>query len=51
MSERARINYIEFPARHLGATKTFFTEVFEWEFTDYGPDDSAFLSPEMEGGF
>jgi uncharacterized protein len=37
-----KINYIEFAAIDLEKTKEFFTRVFGWEFTDYGPDYTAF---------
>jgi predicted enzyme related to lactoylglutathione lyase len=33
----ARINYIELPARDLGAARTFYAQVFGWELTDFGP--------------
>lgn len=45
------INYLEFPARDIGAAKAFFGEVFQWEFQDYGPDYLAFSDPTIEGGF
>lgn len=46
-----RINYIELPARELEATKTFFSDVFGWEFTDYGEDYTAFGNAGIDGGF
>jgi predicted enzyme related to lactoylglutathione lyase len=45
------INYIEFAATDLEATKGFFEEVFGWEFQDYGPDYLAFNNAGVEGGF
>jgi len=45
------INYVEFPARDLSATKKFFAEVFGWEFVDYGPEYSAFSGQGIDGGF
>lgn len=45
------INYLEVPSSDLPATKAFFTEVFDWQFTDYGDEYSAFDTPEMQGGF
>ena len=45
------IDYVEFPACDLDATKAFFTKAFEWEFTDYGPDYTAFNRNGIEGGF
>ena len=45
------INYIEFAAADLEATKKFFEDVFDWEFQDYGPDYIAFTNAGIEGGF
>lgn len=45
------INYLEFPARDLETTKAFFTSVFGWSFTDFGPDYSAFSDGSVDGGF
>lgn len=45
------INYIEFPASNLTATKAFFNEVFGWAFVDYGPDYCAFSGQGVDGGF
>jgi len=46
-----KINYVEFPASNLPATRVFFAQVFGWEFEDYGPDYVAFSSAGLEGGF
>lgn len=55
MNKHEKINYLEFPARDIDATKTFFATVFGWTFTDYGPDyiafDNAFNNAGMGGGF
>lgn len=51
MNEHEKINYVEFPAKELEATKAFFTEVFAWEFVDYGPDYTAFSDEGLDGGF
>ena len=45
------INYVEFPARNIEATKEFFTKCFGWKFEDYGPEYSAFSNASLEGGF
>lgn len=46
------INYLEIPARDLNSTKTFFKDVFNWDFTDYGPEYIAFgPSAGLDGGF
>lgn len=46
-----KINYLELPARDLAANKAFFTDVFGWEFTDYGPEYCAFHGAGIDGGF
>jgi len=46
-----KINYVEYPARDLSATKRFFQEAFGWQFQDYGPDYSAFSDQGLDGGF
>lgn len=51
MKRHEKINYIEFPARDIEATKTFFTTVFGWSFVDYGPDYTAFGDVGVDGGF
>jgi len=51
MSEYEKINYLEFPAKNIDAAKTFFSTVFGWTFTDYGPEYSAFSNAGMDGGF
>ena len=35
------ITYVEFAAPKLSETKAFFSEVFGWTFTDYGPHYAA----------
>lgn len=51
MKQHEKLNYIEFAARDLAATKAFFEQVFAWRFTDYGPDYTAFDNQGLEGGF
>ena len=51
MNEHEKINYIEFPARDLEATKAFFKEVFDWSFQNYGPEYTAFSNGGIDGGF
>lgn len=45
------INYIEFKATDLEQIKTFYSSVFDWKFTDYGPDYTTFSNSGLEGGF
>jgi uncharacterized protein len=51
MNQHEKINYVEFPAKDLGGTKTFFQSVFGWSFTDYGPEYTAFENQGLDGGF
>jgi len=51
MNQHEKINYVEFPAKDLTATKTFFQSVFGWSFTDYGPEYTAFENQGLDGGF
>jgi len=51
MNQHEKMNYVEFPAKDLGATKAFFESVFGWSFTDYGPEYTAFENQGLDGGF
>lgn len=51
MNEHEKINYVEFPASGLPATKAFFESAFGWSFTDYGPEYTAFSDQGLDGGF
>lgn len=51
MSNHHKIDYVEFPACDLEATKIFFNRVFGWTFMDYGPDYAAFSGAATNGGF
>lgn len=46
-----RIDYIEFASTDIGKTKTFYSELFGWVFTDYGPEYTSFTDGRMNGGF
>ena len=46
-----RIDYIEFRTTDIEEVKRFYSEVFGWEFTDYGPDYSSFTDGRLTGGF
>jgi predicted enzyme related to lactoylglutathione lyase len=50
-NQNNRIDYIEFPATDIVATKEFYTAVFGWKFTDYGPDYTSFEDGRLSGGF
>ena len=51
MREDGKIDYVEFPATALPATKAFYVGAFGWAFTDYGPDYAAFEGEGTDGGF
>ncbi len=51
MGSNDKINYVEFPASNIEATKAFFTSVFDWTFENYGPDYAAFSDQGVDGGF
>lgn len=51
MNKHEKINYVEFPAKDIEATKAFFSAVFGWSFIDYGPEYTAFDNEGIDGGF
>ena len=51
MNRNKTIDYIEFRANHLAAVKQFYTQVFGWEFEDYGPEYTSFKDGRIAGGF
>lgn len=51
MNQHETLNYVEFAAKDLNATKAFFSAVFGWAFTDYGPEYTAFSNQGLDGGF
>ena len=46
-----RVDYVEFPATDIAATKRFYAHVFGWRFEDYGPDYASFHDGRLAGGF
>ena len=51
MTRHEKVDYLEFPARDIEATKSFFGKVFGWSFEDYGPEYVAFMGAGIDGGF
>ncbi|MDJ0571732.1 MAG: VOC family protein [Pleurocapsa sp. MO_192.B19] len=51
MNKHEKINYVEFPAKDIEATKAFFAQVFGWTFEDYGTEYTAFSNAGIDGGF
>lgn len=46
----ARINFIELPARDLGAARTFYSAVFGWKLTDFGSSYSCTMTGNLDRG-
>ena len=46
-----RIDYIEFPVLDIDAAKQFYSTVFNWALTDYGPEYTSFADGRLTGGF
>ena len=46
-----QMDYIEFPATDIAATKRFYNSVFGWNFSDYGPEYISFHDGRLAGGF
>ena len=51
MSQQEKLNYVEFPATNIPATKLFFEKAFGWSFEDFGPEYTAFTDQGIDGGF
>ena len=50
-STNNHIDYIEFKSIDIEQTKAFYSEVFDWKFTDYGPTYVSFENSGLYGGF
>jgi predicted enzyme related to lactoylglutathione lyase len=46
-----RVDYIEFLTTDIEETKSFYSEIFGWKFTDYGPEYTSFTDGRLAGGF
>ena len=46
-----QIQYVEFLSPDLSRIKEFYRKAFNWKFTDYGPDYTAFEGDHIDGGF
>ncbi|HVP52167.1 MAG TPA: VOC family protein [Terriglobales bacterium] len=46
-----QMDYIEFPATDIAATKRFYNSVFGWNSSDYGPEYISFHDGRLAGGF
>ena len=46
-----QIQYVEFLSNDFENIKTFYNKCFDWKFTDYGPEYTAFEGKYVDGGF
>jgi len=46
-----RIDYVEFPVAEVSVARRFYSSVFGWVFTDYGPNYTSFEDGRLAGGF
>lgn len=46
-----QMDYVEFPATDIEATKRFYRNVFGWDFQDWGPTYTSFHDGRLAGGF
>lgn len=46
-----QIQYVEFLSDDFDQIKDFYRQAFGWEFTDYGPEYTAFTGDYVDGGF
>lgn len=44
------IDYLEFKSHDLEQSKSFYSQCFDWKFTDYGPTYVAFENSGLQGG-
>jgi predicted enzyme related to lactoylglutathione lyase len=51
MEVNNHINYVEFYSPDLQIVKRFYSQVFEWVFTDFGLRYTAFSESGIAGGF
>src|SRR5882724_7821604 len=46
----ARINFVELPAKDITAAKAFYSQVFGWQLTDFGPTYSCTVTGDVDLG-
>ncbi len=51
MTPENKIDYVEIPAKDPSRAQEFFTELFGWQFEDFGPDYCSFHDGRLAGGF
>lgn len=50
MTDRLRIDYVEFASPRLDETQAFFAKAFGWSFVEYGPDYREICDAGLTGG-
>ena len=50
MRDEGRIDYIEIPVTDLDRSREFFSQLFGWEFQEWGPDYYSFSDGRLDGG-
>jgi predicted enzyme related to lactoylglutathione lyase len=48
--KKARIAFVELPARNLSAAKAFYEAVFGWSLTDFGPSYACTMTADVDLG-
>ncbi|MDZ7686974.1 MAG: VOC family protein [Gammaproteobacteria bacterium] len=51
MVQDLKIDYLEIPGSNFDALESFYSSVFDWRFTDYGPEYRSFTDGKLDGGF
>ena len=46
----ARINFVELPSKNLSEAKSFYSKVFGWSLTDFGPTYSCTMTGDVDLG-
>jgi predicted enzyme related to lactoylglutathione lyase len=50
MRDEGRIDYIEIPVTDLDRAREFLSQLFGWEFQEWGPDYYSFNDGRLDGG-
>jgi predicted enzyme related to lactoylglutathione lyase len=50
MTARARINYVELPARDIAASTAFYAAAFGWDLSAFGPSYAATMTGDVDLG-
>lgn len=45
-----KINYLEIPVKDVAKSKLFFSQAFDWQFTDYGDEYASIDNAGIDGG-